>query len=164
MKKIILLFAAPILISAAEPVTVQPVRIRAHIAEKPSAPPPGNSVSCKNGVYTLTYRFTTEKHDALFFDLDLPLEEASELTAQVNGDGKGHTLFAVVRDRSGQCFYFPGPAITFKGWKNIRKSVPGKNMRRSGTGTAAGRRVFPCVESCSDSTTPPTPPRTAGKS
>ena len=149
MKKIILLLAAPILISAAEPVTVQPVRIRAHIAEKPSAPPPGNSVSCKNGVYTLTYRFTTEKHDALFFDLDLPLEEASELTAQVNGDGKGHTLFAVVRDRSGQCFYFPGPAITFKGWKNIRikfkypKINPGEKYASIWGGDGSQQTGFP---------------------
>ena len=101
-------------------ITVQPVRVRAHVAEKPSEPPAGNAVTEKNGIYTLAYNFTTEKHDALFFDLDKSLEKTSELTAQVNGDGKGHTLFAVVRDNTGECFYFPGPAIKFKGWKNIR--------------------------------------------
>ena len=120
MKKIMLFLTVPILVLAAEPVSVQPVRVCAHIAEKPSGPPQGNIVNGKDGTYTLVYKFTTEKHDALFFDLDIPLENASELTAQVNGDGKGHTLFAVVRDKSGECFYFPGPVIKFNGWKNIR--------------------------------------------
>ena len=120
MKKLALILMAPILVSAVEPVTVQPVRVCAHIAEKPSAPPPGNLVTGKDGIYTLKYHFTTEKHDALFFDLDIPLENASELMAQVNGDGKGHTLFVVVRDKSGECFYFPGPAIKFKGWKTVK--------------------------------------------
>ena len=120
MKKLALFWMVPILVSAVEPVTVQPARVCAHTAEKPSAPPPGNLVTGKDGIYTLKYHFTTEKHDALFFDLDIPLENASELTAQVNGDGKGHTLFVVVRDKSGECFYFPGPAIKFKGWKTVK--------------------------------------------
>lgn len=120
MKKILLFLTLPILVSAVESVTVPPVRICAHIAEKPSAPPPGNLVTGKDGTYTLKYNFTTEKHDTLFFDLDTSLEHASELTAQVNGDGKGHTLFVVIRDKSGECFYFPGPAIKFKGWKTVK--------------------------------------------
>lgn len=120
MKKILLFLTLPILVSAVESVTVPPGRICAHIAEKPSAPPPGNLVTGKDGTYTLKYNFTTEKHDALFFDLDTSLEHASELTAQVNGDGKGHTLFVVIRDKSGECFYFPGPAIKFKGWKTVK--------------------------------------------
>jgi len=120
MKKILLFLTVPILVSAAELVAVPPVRICTHIAEKRSVPPEGNAVTLKDGIYTLAYNFTTEKHDALFFDLDITLEKASELTAQVNGDGKGHTLFAVVRDNSGECFYFPGPEIKFKGWKTVK--------------------------------------------
>ena len=100
-------------------IAVQPVRVKAHVAEKPSAPPAGNSVTGKDGLYTLTYKFTTEKHDALFCDLDVPLKGATVLTAQVNGDGKKHYLFVVVRDKSGECFYFPGPVIDFKGWKDV---------------------------------------------
>ena len=120
MKKLALIWMVPILVSAVEPVTAPPVRVCAHTAEKPSAPPPGNMVTGKDGTYTLKYNFTTEKHDALFFDLDIPLENASELTAQVNGDGKGHTLFVVIRDKSGECFYFSRPAIKFKGWKTVK--------------------------------------------
>ena len=59
-------------------------------------------------------------HDALFFDLDIPLETAEEMTLQVKGDGKGHTLFVVVRDQSGENFYFPGPVIGFTGWKTLK--------------------------------------------
>ena len=38
---------------------------------------------------------------------------------EVNGDGKGHALFVVAHDQSGENFYFPGPAITFSGWKRV---------------------------------------------
>ena len=115
-----LLFAIPVLISYAESVAVQPVRLQAHVAEKVATPPGGNSVTAENGLYTLTYNFTTEKHDALFFELDIPLEAAEEMTLQVNGDGKGHTLFVVVRDQSGENFFFPGPVISFTGWKSLK--------------------------------------------
>lgn len=115
-----LLFTIPILLICAESITVQPVRIKAHVAEKPAPPPDGNSVTTENGVYTLTYTFTSEKHDALFFDLDVPLGKAEEMTLQINGDGKGHTLFVLVRDKSGENFYFPGPVIGFTGWKTLK--------------------------------------------
>ncbi len=114
-----LLLAVPILLSYAESVNVPPSNIQAHVAEKVAALPKGNSVTENEGAYTLKYNFTTEKHDALFFDLDIPLKTATELTLQVNGDGKGHTLFVVVRDQSGESFYFTGPAIGFTGWKSL---------------------------------------------
>ena len=114
-----LLLAVPILLSYAESVNVSSSNIQAHVAEKVADPPKGNSVTDNEGIYTLKYYFTTEKHDALFFDLDVPLKTAEEMTLQVNGDGKGHTLFVVVRDQSGESFYFTGPAIGFKGWKTL---------------------------------------------
>ena len=122
MKKYVLslLLTASVLLFGAESITVQPVRIRAHVAEKLAALPDGNSVTEENGVYTLSYNFTTDKHDALFFDLDFPLKTAEEMTLQVKGDGKGHTLFVVVRDQSGENFYFPGPVINFTDWKTLR--------------------------------------------
>ena len=121
MKKYLLtlLSVVPILFSYAESISVQPIRIQAHVAERVAALPDGNSVTEESGVYTLTYKVTTEKHDALFFDLDIPLKTAEKMTLQVNGDGKGHTLFVVVRDQSGENFYFPGPAIDFTGWKTL---------------------------------------------
>ena len=112
--------AMPILLSYAESVTVHPARLQAHVAEKVATPPEGNSVTVASGVYNIAYRFTTEKHDALFFDLDIPLETAEEMTLQVKGDGKGHSLFVVVRDQSGESFYFPGPVIGFTGWKTLK--------------------------------------------
>ena len=115
-----LLLAVPILLIHAESVIVHPSHIQAHVAERVAAPPKGNSVTEENGVYTLKYNFTTEKHDALFFDLDCPLKTAEEMVLQVNGDGKGHTLFVVVRDQSGESFYFHGPAIDFTGWKTLK--------------------------------------------
>ena len=115
-----LFFILPILLSRAESITVQPLCIQAHVAEKLADLPKGNSVTVDNGVYTLAYTFTSEKHDALFFDLDIPLETAEEMTLQVKGDGKGHTLFVVVRDQSGENFYFPGPVIGFTGWKTLK--------------------------------------------
>ncbi len=114
-----LLLFVPILLIHAESVIVHPSHIQAHVAERVAAPPKGNSVTEENGVYTLKYNFTTEKHDALFFDLDIPLKTAAEMTLQVNGDGKGHTLFVVVRDQSGESFCFTGPAIGFTGWKSL---------------------------------------------
>ena len=92
----------------------------AHIAGKPAAPPAGSKLVHKNGTFILTYNFTSQGHDALFFELKQNLNSATELTAKVKGDGKGHTLFAVVKDKSGESFYFPGQAITFKGWKTIK--------------------------------------------
>ena len=115
-----LLFAIPLLLFGEDFITVPPIRIQAHVAEKPASLPDGNSVTVEDGVYTLAYHFTTEKHDALFFDLDVPLETAEELLLQVKGDGKGHTLFVVVRDQSGEKFFFPGPVIGFTDWKPIR--------------------------------------------
>lgn len=115
-----LLLTMSVLLFGAESITVQPVRIRAHVAEKLAVLPDGNSVTEENGVYTLSYNFTTDKHDALFFDLDFPLKTAEEMTLQVKGDGKGHALFVVIRDQSGENFYFPGPAIGFTGWKSLK--------------------------------------------
>ncbi len=114
-----LLLLVPILLIYAESVNVPPSNIQAHVAEKVVALPKGNSVTENEGIYTLKYNFTTEKHDALFFDLDIPLKTAEEMTLQVNGDGKGHTLFVVVRDQSGESFCFTGPAIGFTGWKSL---------------------------------------------
>lgn len=91
-----------------------------HIAGKPAQPPAGAELIRKDGTFILTYNFTTKEHDALFFELKQDLHSATELTAEVNGDGRGHTLFVVVKDKSGESFFFPGPAITFKGWKRIR--------------------------------------------
>lgn len=92
----------------------------AHIAGKPAPPPAGSKLARKDGAFILTYNFTSKEHDALFFELKQNLNSATELTAEVNGDGRGHTLFAVVKDKSGESFYFPGPAVAFKGWKKIR--------------------------------------------
>ena len=92
----------------------------AHIAGKPAAPPEGSKLVRNGGSFALTYNFTSRGHDALFFELMQNLNSATVLTAKVKGDGKGHSLFAVVKDRSGESFFFPGPAITFRGWKTIR--------------------------------------------
>ena len=92
----------------------------AHVAGKPAPPPAGSKLVRKDGTFSLTYNFTSQGHDALFFELKQNLNSATELTAKVKGDGKGHSLFAVVKDRSGESFFFPGPAITFRGWKTIR--------------------------------------------
>ena len=92
----------------------------AHVAGKPADPPAGSKMVLKDGALFLTYNFTSEEHDALFFELKQNLHSATELTAEVNGDGRGHTLFVVVKDKSGESFYFPGPAVDFKGWKTIR--------------------------------------------
>lgn len=92
----------------------------AHIAGKPASPPEGSKLVRKGGSFALTYNFTTQGHDALFFELKQNLNSAAVLTAKVKGDGKGHSLFAVVKDRSGESFFFTGPAITFRGWKTIR--------------------------------------------
>lgn len=92
----------------------------AHVGGKPAPPPAESKLVRENGTFILTYNFTTQGHDALFFELKQNLNSAAVLTAKVKGDGKGHTLFAVVKDRSGESFFFPGPAITFRGWKTIR--------------------------------------------
>lgn len=92
----------------------------AHVAGKPAKPPVGSNIVWKNRAFILTYNFTSNEHDALFFELKQNLKSATELTAELYGDGKGHKLFIVIKDKSGESFYLAGPSVSFKGWKKIR--------------------------------------------
>ena len=98
---------------------VAPSNVSAHVNGKVAALPDGAFVESKNGSNHVHYNFTTEGHDAIFFELKKPIAEGTVFNARVQGDGSGHSLFVVVKDNSGESFYFAGPVIDFKGWKNI---------------------------------------------
>ena len=93
--------------------------VSAHVNGKVAVLPEGAFVESRDGFHQVHYNFTTEGHDAIFFELRKPLAEGTVFTAKVQGDGSGHSLFVVVKDNSGESFYFAGPVIDFKGWKNI---------------------------------------------
>ncbi|MBQ7178774.1 MAG: hypothetical protein IJS08_15265, partial [Victivallales bacterium] len=60
----------------------EPQNIRAHIAEKPLPLPEGASVTRKDGAFVINYNFTTEKHDAVMFDIVKELPSAAKVSME----------------------------------------------------------------------------------
>lgn len=88
----------------------QPVNLAAHVGEKPAPPPDGCRVENRNGKIILDYAFTTDRHDAVMFDLVHEIPVAENLSLRLTG-GKGHELFLVLYDRSGEAHYAKLTAI-----------------------------------------------------
>ena len=80
----------------------EPRNARAHIAEKPLPLPDGASVTRKDGAFVIDYNFTTEKHDAVMFDIVKELPSAAKVSMEVECSNPGHRLFFVLVDANGE--------------------------------------------------------------
>ena len=80
----------------------EPRNARAHIAEKPSPLPEGASVARKDGAFVVNYNFTTEKHDAVMFDIVKELPSAAKVSMEIECSQPGHRLFFVLVDANGE--------------------------------------------------------------
>ena len=104
---------------------LQPVNVRAHIREKVSAPPEGCSVRNRNGEFVIRYKFTTSGHDALMFDLVKRIDSCKKISMEITSDGKGHRLFFVLTDKSGEAHLTGKPIIlNFKGRRKFNMVIP----------------------------------------
>ena len=103
----------------------QPVNVRAHINEKVSPPPEGCSVENRNGEFVIRYKFTTAGHDALMFDLVKNIDSCKKISMEITGDGKGHRLFFVLTDKSGESHLTEKPILlNFTGRKKFDMIIP----------------------------------------
>ena len=104
---------------------VQPVNVRAHISEKVSTPPEGCSVENRNGEFVMRYKFTTTGHDALMFDLVKEIDSCRKISMEITSDGKGHRLFFVLTDKSGEAHLTSKPILLdFEGRKKFNMVIP----------------------------------------
>lgn len=103
----------------------QPVNVRMHINEIVSQPVQGCSVENQNGTFVINYKFTTKGHDAVFFDIAKELDSCRKVSMEVTSDGKGHRLFFVLTDKSGEAHLTDKPImLNFKGSKKIDMVIP----------------------------------------
>ena len=103
----------------------KPVNVRAHVNEKVSPPPKGCSVENRDGAFVVNYRFTTAGHDALMFDIVKNIDSCKKVSMEITSDGKGHRLFFVLTDKSGEAHLTSKPILlNFKGKKNFNMVIP----------------------------------------
>ena len=89
----------------------EPRNARAHIAEKPSPLPDGASVVKRDGAFIISYNFTTEKHDAVMFDIVKELPSAAKVSMELECSNPGHRLFFVLVDANGESHLVQRPLV-----------------------------------------------------
>lgn len=105
--------------------SLKPENVRAHINEKVSPPPEGCSVENRDGEFVIRYKFTTAGHDAVMFDLVEDIDSCRKISMEITSDGKGHRLFFVLTDKSGEAHLTGKPvSLKFKGRKKINMVIP----------------------------------------
>lgn len=92
----------------------KPVSIKAHVHEKLTDPPRGSSVTKDGSAFVIRYNFTTPGHDALMFDIVKKIDSCARVSMTVHSDGKGHRLFFVLIDKSGEHHLITNPVILNK--------------------------------------------------
>jgi len=90
----------------------QPQNIRAHVNESLQMQLPGAaSVQKKDDAFVINYAFTTSGHDAIIFDIVKEIPSCAKISMQVESDGKGHKMFFVLNDASGESHLVPRPLL-----------------------------------------------------
>lgn len=103
----------------------QPVNVRMHINEKVSQPVQGCSVENQDGTFVINYKFMTLGHDAVMFDIAKELDSCKKVSMEITSNGKGHRLFFVLTDKSGEAHLTNKPImLTFQGSKKIDMVIP----------------------------------------
>lgn len=103
----------------------QPANVRMHINEKVSQPIEGNSVTNKDGAFVINYSFPSNGHDAVLFDLVKNIDSCKKLSMDITSDDKGHQLYFVLIDKSGEAHLTEKPLkLDFNGEKKFKMLIP----------------------------------------
>lgn len=99
----------------------KPCNVRAHEdGAVAKVLPEGASVEHKDGAFIINYNFTTDKHDAIMFDINKEIVSAAKVSMDLECSAEGHRLFFVLVDAGGESHWCYKPLnLDFVGRKTL---------------------------------------------